>query len=150
MEAIRYIFLGEEKAKENKIILTVPKYLKGHYIKKKHNLAWRSPWTKWKSIKKQNLNIIFFLKEIKLFLRGICCPTDREPPLAWVFSLPRSSWDVQREGIFPKWERERVKWLLNCFPSRKLLSTNYEFQLPTQSKEIRLVGFPDIIIRQYG
>ena len=39
MEAIRYIFLGEEKAKENKIILTVPKYLKGHYIKKEAQLS---------------------------------------------------------------------------------------------------------------
>ena len=30
MEEIRYISLGEEKTKENKIMLTVPKYLKGH------------------------------------------------------------------------------------------------------------------------
>lgn len=34
MEEIRYIFLGEEKGKENKIMLTAPKYLKGHYIKR--------------------------------------------------------------------------------------------------------------------
>lgn len=148
MEEIRYIFLGEEKAKENKIILTVPKYLKGRYIKKKHNLAWRSPWTKWKSIKKQNLNINFFLKKIKLFLRGICCPTESLP---WpeYFLCPDHPEMYKGKGFSPN-ERERVKWLLNCFPSRKLLSTNYEFQLPTQSKEIRLVGFLDIIIRQYG
>lgn len=80
-----------------------------------------------------------FLKKIKLFWRGICCPADREPPLAWVSSLPRLSWDVQREGIFPQMRERGLSGFWTVFQVENCYLQTLSFNSPRNPKKFDLL-----------
>ena len=59
-------FSWKRKGKGKPHYVNCPQRPEGPSHREKHDLSWRSPWDKWKSTKRQNLNVRLLFKKMKL------------------------------------------------------------------------------------
>lgn len=123
-------FSWKRKGKGKPHYVNYPQRPEGPSHREKHDLSWRSPWDKRKSTKRQNVKVRLLFKKMKLLGEEFVVRQTESLPRPGYLLCPDHPEMYKGKRFFLN-ERERVKWLPNSFPSRKLLnSTNYEFQLP--------------------